>query len=65
MMIKKGQVANFEIALRNKDLAIWDVVKQAWTIPAGAFQVFVGSSSRDIRLQQSFNNPTGITLKAS
>jgi len=64
-MIKRGQSVSFTISIRNKDLAIWDVVKQAWTIPAGQFQVFVGTSSRDIRLQQSFNNPKEITLKAS
>jgi len=64
-MIKKGQLVNFEITIRNKDIAIWDVVKQAWTIPAGSFEVFVGSSSRDIHLQQAFDNPTAVTLKAS
>jgi len=64
-MISKGATESFTISVRNKDLAIWDVVKQAWTIPAGQFSIFVGTSSRDIRLQQNFNNPKAITLKAS
>jgi len=64
-MISKGATESFTISVRNKDLAIWDVVKQAWTIPAGQFTIFVGTSSRDIRLQQDFNNPKAITLKAS
>ena len=64
-VIQKGQTESFTITVRNKDLAIWDVVQQAWTIPAGQFSIFVGASSRDIRLQQAFNNPSAITLKAS
>jgi beta-glucosidase len=64
-MVKKGQTVSFTITVRNKDLAIWDVGLQAWTIPAGEFNIFVGASSRDVRLQQGFNNPTAITLKAS
>jgi hypothetical protein len=63
--IQNGQTADYEIVLRNKDIAIWNVVKQAWTIPSGEFQIFVGASSRDIRLQQTFYNPSSITLKAS
>lgn len=64
-VVKKGQTAKFKITVRNKDIAVWDVVKQAWTIPAGNFQVFVGASSRDVRLQQDFSNAQAITLKAS
>jgi beta-glucosidase len=36
--------------LRRKDLSYWDTASQAWILPAGTFNVYVGASSRDIRL---------------
>lgn len=63
--IESGSSASFSITLRNKDLSVWDVVQQKWVIPAGDFQIFVGASSRDIRLTETFTNPNSITLAAS
>lgn len=40
--------------IRRKDLSYWDVGSQAWRVPSGTFNVYVGSSSRDIRLTGSF-----------
>jgi beta-glucosidase len=36
--------------LRRKDLSYWDTPSQTWILPAGTFNVYVGASSRDIRL---------------
>ncbi|KAJ8061602.1 hypothetical protein OCU04_009408 [Sclerotinia nivalis] len=36
--------------LRRKDLSYWDAVSQGWILPAGSFNVWVGASSRDLRL---------------
>ena len=36
--------------IQAKDLWVWDVIAQQWTLVAGTYQVYVGSSSRDIRL---------------
>ena len=36
--------------LRRKDLSYWDTTSQAWILPAGTFNVYIGASSRDIRL---------------
>ncbi|KAH7105390.1 glycoside hydrolase superfamily [Auriculariales sp. MPI-PUGE-AT-0066] len=33
--------------------SIWDVVSQSWKRPAGTFSVYIGASSRDIRLTGS------------
>ncbi|CAE6446849.1 unnamed protein product [Rhizoctonia solani] len=40
--------------LRQKDHAVWDVVRQTWTIPKGVFTVYVGSSSRTLPLKTTF-----------
>ncbi|KAI1103857.1 glycoside hydrolase family 3 protein [Jackrogersella minutella] len=35
--------------LKRRDLSIWDTTQQSWVVPAGTFNISVGSSSRDIR----------------
>ncbi|KAI9686472.1 MAG: hypothetical protein M1820_010608 [Bogoriella megaspora] len=45
-----GASGTASFTLRNKDLAYWDVAGQRWTIPSGTFNVWVGASSRDLRL---------------
>ncbi|KAF8522620.1 fibronectin type III-like domain-containing protein, partial [Hysterangium stoloniferum] len=52
--IKKGKKASITVAVREKDISIWNVVTQKWEEPKGTFQVFVGSSSREIHLIGSF-----------
>ncbi|KAJ7926272.1 glycoside hydrolase family 3 protein [Mycena leptocephala] len=37
-----------------RDMSIWDTPSQSWVRPPGTFTVFVGASSRDIRLNGSF-----------
>ncbi|KAL4940624.1 hypothetical protein BDV06DRAFT_230218 [Aspergillus oleicola] len=46
-------IAIFE--LRRRDISYWDVIEQKWIVPSGTFEVYVGSSSRDIRLAGSFD----------
>ena len=36
---------------------MWDVVKQQWVVPEGAFTVHVGASSRDIKMTGTFAAP--------
>ena len=52
--IKKSASASFSIGLRVKDISIWDVIAQSWVIPAGKFTVYVGSSSRQVKLTKTF-----------
>lgn len=48
--IAPGASSSVSFAIRRKDLSYWDVPSQAWITPSGTFSVYVGSSSRDIRL---------------
>ena len=40
--------------IRRKDLSYWDVVSQVWKVTSGTFTVYVGASSRDVRLTGGF-----------
>ncbi|EHK46741.1 glycoside hydrolase family 3 protein [Trichoderma atroviride IMI 206040] len=46
---QKSETVHFELTRR--DLSVWDVVSQAWVIQDGEYKIFVGASSRDVRLQ--------------
>jgi hypothetical protein len=43
-----------QVSLRVKDVSTWDVRAQRWVVPGGEFKVYVGSSSRDVKLTGSF-----------
>ncbi|KAL4733348.1 putative beta-glucosidase L [Aspergillus similis] len=45
-------LATFELTRR--DISYWDVGLQKWVVPSGTFEVFLGASSRDVRLTGSF-----------
>ncbi|PHH70872.1 hypothetical protein CDD82_6873 [Ophiocordyceps australis] len=36
--------------LTRRDLSVWDVVQQQWAVQRGEYGVYVGASSRDVRL---------------
>ncbi|KAL3263347.1 hypothetical protein ABHI18_001884 [Aspergillus niger] len=41
--------------LRRRDLSYWDVVTQEWLVASGSYNVYVGASSRDLRLNGTFS----------
>ena len=41
--------------LRKKDISEWDVVLQQWVQPKGTYQVMVGASVLDVKLQGTFS----------
>jgi beta-glucosidase len=45
-------IVNFD--LLRKDLSYWDVVSQNWVLANGEYGIYIGSSSRDIKVQQTF-----------
>ncbi|KAJ7138341.1 beta-glucosidase [Mycena epipterygia] len=53
-MLTPGQSETVHIALRQKDVSVWDVVAQKWVVAKGTFKVMVGSSSREIHLEGTF-----------
>ncbi|KAK3075000.1 hypothetical protein LTR53_002097 [Teratosphaeriaceae sp. CCFEE 6253] len=42
--------ATVTFSLTRRDLSVWDVMVQQWRLPRGAFPMYVGASSRDVRL---------------
>ncbi|KAG8751772.1 hypothetical protein FRC12_012265 [Ceratobasidium sp. 428] len=49
--LKPGQSKQVELELSRYDLSIWDVERQGWARMDGAVGVWVGGSSRDVRLK--------------
>lgn len=48
-----GGSTTVEFDLMRKDMSFWDVVSQNWIVANGTYGVYVGSSSRDLRVQQT------------
>lgn len=53
VLLTPGQITTVSMALNERDLSIWDTPSQSWVRPQGTFTVYVGASSRDIRLTGS------------
>lgn len=49
--VGESKTATFK--LRRRDLSIWDSATGKWSVPKGTFGVFVGASSRDVRVRGS------------
>jgi len=54
VLILPNANTNVIFFLADLDLSIWDVVRQSWYVYPGVYDVYVGASSRDIRLRSSF-----------
>jgi len=48
--IEPGQTVPVEFDLLRRDLSTWDVGAQKWNLQQGSYGVWVGASSRDLRL---------------
>jgi hypothetical protein len=51
MLIRAGKSATVTLELRKRDVVYWSVEKQAWVLPK-SFDVYVGSSSEDLKLSK-------------
>lgn len=49
--LRPGQRRRVSVRIDPERLAIWDADRDRWHVPAGRYRVYVGASSRDIRLR--------------
>jgi len=54
VMVQPNATAQVSFNLRAKDVSSWDVVRQAWVVPSGTFDVYVGKSVLDTPLTGTF-----------
>lgn len=57
IMVGVNQTVVVVLTLEEKDLQSWSVVRGGWEVVDGTYDVFVGPSSRDIRLTGSILVP--------
>lgn len=51
VQLAPGEERRVEIALRREQLAYYDESEKRWRVDAGQYEIFIGASSRDIRLR--------------
>jgi beta-glucosidase len=58
--LKPNEASHLKFKLRDIDFAYYDDKSHSWKIEKGYFNLLIGSSSRDIRLeaQVNYNGPT-------
>lgn len=53
VFLKAGKERKVCFEVRRRDLSVWDVLAQKWKIQRGTVRVWVGASSRDLKLNGS------------
>ncbi len=51
--LKPGEKKQVEIELDRSAFSFWHPVKKEWAVEPGEFNIYVGSSSSDIRLEKT------------
>jgi beta-glucosidase len=51
--LKPGQSRRVHLKLDARSFSYWDINTHGWKIMPGTYRIMVGSSSRDIQLQDS------------
>ena len=54
--LEPGESSRIEIPLTRRDLSFWDVTTNDWKAEPGQFEVMLGASVRDIRLEGGFTH---------
>ena len=60
--LQPGETTHVQFVLDARSLSHWDTVAHDWAITPGTYQVLLGSSSRDIRLQSQILSLTSGTF---
>lgn len=50
LKLEVGASGTATFKLRRRDMSVWDEGSRKWSVPSGEFAVYVGASSRDVRL---------------
>jgi beta-glucosidase len=50
VLIPAGKSAKVTFSLTRRDLSTWDVIAQKWLLQSGSYNIYVGSSSKDLPL---------------
>ncbi len=59
--LRPGEMKNVRLSVRARDLAYFDVAGHQWKADAGAYEIGVGASSRDIRQKAPLRLETSFT----
>ncbi len=60
--LEPGECRELILQLTRRDFSFWDAGAEKWAVEAGDFEILIGSSSRDIRLQAVLNIKNGDEL---
>jgi beta-glucosidase len=58
VLIPAGKSLKVTFPLTRRDLSTWDVVAQKWLLQSGSYNIYVGSSSRDLPLTTTMDVTT-------
>ncbi|KAJ3500577.1 hypothetical protein NM208_g17112 [Fusarium decemcellulare] len=50
-VLEPGETDDVTFDLTRRDLSVWDITAQQWSLGKGEYKVYVGTSSRDLPLQ--------------
>ena len=55
-----GQEQEVDIALNDRDFAVWSIEENNWVVEPGSYELRIGASSRDIRLSAKVQKDGGV-----
>ena len=50
-ILQPGESREVQFSLDRRDMSIWNVVAQQWELQKGSYKVWIGASSRDLRVE--------------
>ena len=50
--LQPGEKKKITLVLEDRSFALWSIIKKAWVVEPGCYEICIGASSRDIRLRK-------------